>query len=111
MIGDAYMRLGNYGLALRRYQNALSLNPGSKEVDQKIRRARGAEAARESILINDEKASVAIRSGEAFMLRGDYHRAIYSFESALKLTPGSAGLRERLERAYRAKAAENAVLR
>jgi type II secretory pathway predicted ATPase ExeA len=111
MIGDAYMRLADYGQALTRYQNALGMTPDSKKVQQKVSEARGAEAAKESAVINGEKSSAAMRLGDAYLLRGNYDKAISSFEGALKFTPGNRKVQERLQRAIHAKAAEDAVLR
>jgi tetratricopeptide (TPR) repeat protein len=110
-IGAAYMRLGDYGEALAHYQNALSMTPNSKVVQQKISEARDGEVAKESGLINRERASIAIRRGDTYLVAGAYDQAIYSFEAALKSTPGNREVRERLQRALRARAAEEAVLR
>jgi general secretion pathway protein A len=49
-IGDDYMRIGQYNKALNSYETALAHSPGNKQLQQRIERARRAQATEEQIL-------------------------------------------------------------
>jgi tetratricopeptide (TPR) repeat protein len=49
-LGDAYMNLGDYDKALQSFAAASAFAPGNKEAQEKMRRARRAKRAEESVL-------------------------------------------------------------
>jgi general secretion pathway protein A len=49
-IGDDYMRIGQYDKAVNSYETALAHSPGNKQLQQRIERARRAQATEEQIL-------------------------------------------------------------
>jgi hypothetical protein len=52
----------------------------------------------------------AIKLGDFYLSRGEYDNAISEFQKGLSLAPNNAMLREKLDRARKAKAAESRVL-
>ena len=57
-----------------------------------------------------QKVSASIKMGNFYFDRGEYDNAIREYESGLTLNPSNATLRNGLERARKAKAAEERVL-
>jgi tetratricopeptide (TPR) repeat protein len=63
----------------------------------------GCEAPEPAAPADDSRAVAATRAvGEFYLHRGEYDKAIASFQKALKLDPSNANLRYQLERAIRA---------
>ncbi len=58
--GDAYMKAGNYDMALRKFLTAAVLDPGNEDVNDRIARARQAKEATE-----DNGSDSAAESGSA----------------------------------------------
>jgi hypothetical protein len=58
-----------------------------------------------------QQAAFETKLGDAYMRLGEYDNAIRSFKIALGLTPGDAAIAQRIERARRAKTAEESTLR
>ncbi|HUN60274.1 MAG TPA: AAA family ATPase [Candidatus Binataceae bacterium] len=56
------------------------------------------------------RARVRMDAGDDSMQRGEYEKAIADYEAALALLPGEGELQRRIERARRAKAAEEHIL-
>lgn len=60
--------------------------------------------------VDPAKIAGSIKLGDFYLSRGEYDNAINEFQKGLSLEPSNAQLRERLERARKAKAAESRVL-
>jgi len=58
-----------------------------------------------------EKVAVDINAGDVHMRRGEYDRAIDLFRRALAYLPGNQSIEQRIERADRARAAEEKILK
>jgi len=58
----------------------------------------------------NEMAAYEIRLGDAYMNAGNYNKALRSFSKAITLTPDNKKAEEKIQRARRAKAAEEDVL-
>jgi cytochrome c-type biogenesis protein CcmH/NrfG len=56
--------------------------------------------------VDPKKISAAIKLGDFFLDRGAYDNAIQEYQNGLNLDPTNPALKARIERAQRAKAAE-----
>jgi tetratricopeptide (TPR) repeat protein len=49
-LGDAYMNIGEYEKAIGSFSTAIALTPDNREAQEKVRRARRAQTAEETVL-------------------------------------------------------------
>jgi eukaryotic-like serine/threonine-protein kinase len=71
--------------------------------------ASAAEAQRAAAAKRREQIGAAVRQGDLYYQDGDYNKAIREYERGLNLDPTSALLRQKIARARRAKATEEAL--
>jgi len=60
--------------------------------------------------VDARRARIRADAGDDDMRRGEYDRAITSYEEALAISPGDEQLERRIERARRARATEAQIL-
>lgn len=109
ILGRAYLRKGNYQEAFKNFRIACLLSPGDpemlvdlgtslkelKEYQFAIRALNGA------IRINEKYAPAYFELGRAYLINGQYLKAIEAFGKAVKYNPKSTRYRQKLEVAQR----------
>jgi general secretion pathway protein A len=88
-----------------------SLTPSVVRDPPLTEQPRASAAAQDLAAPADARRSrIRTDAGDDYMRRGEYARAITSYEAALALSPGDEQLQRRIERARRAKATEAQIL-
>jgi eukaryotic-like serine/threonine-protein kinase len=101
MKGKAYLDRREYEKAIAEFQIGLELDPTNQELKGRLDQAQAAKEAAVRKATTD-----ALKSGQAYMDRGEYDGAIREFQNALKLDPTNRELKRRIDQAQRAKAEE-----
>ena len=94
-LGDAYMNVGDYDKALRSFSSAIAYTSNDKQAERKFQ----------------DMAAYEIRLGDAYMNIGDYDKALSSFSRAIGFAPDNKDAKQKVERARRAEAAEENILK
>lgn len=93
-LGDAYMNVGDYDKALRSFSSAIAYT-SNDQAERKFQ----------------DMAAYEIRLGDAYMNIGDYDKALSSFSRAIGFAPDNKDAKQKVERARRAEAAEENILK
>ena len=88
--GDSYYARGAYGESIRKYQEALALDPENPVLQEKIQRAQDALK---------KQVSDLIKQGDSYYASGACDKAIGEYRKGLSLAPENSFLQERIQRA------------
>jgi len=103
---NAALDRGEYNTAIAAYRRALELDATNQEARRGIDRAERAKAAESAVQVQP-----LINQAKEALDRGEYNGAISAYRRALQLDSTNPKARAGIERAQRAKAAEEVVLR
>lgn len=108
------MNDGSYDRAIQLFETVLKAEPGNQRARTGIAQARRAREAEQAVLggLSSSGAAAPQAGGDAqaLMDQGRYEEAIAAYQTRLALNPGDAAARLGLERARKAKEAEDRVL-
>lgn len=97
--GDNLVKAMEYTEGIANYNEALSIKPDDKEVQDKIKAAEKALADYENQKAQEEKYKALIADADARFSSEEYEPAISKYEEALEVKPGEEHPRKRIEEA------------